>query len=462
MGGPIPEPFSSWRARAASYCDGREGEGGKVQRIRLSKQETTLRVSLKGENIGMDLKEWCLMGLSRVLNQNRSTTFSSTGEERYWQFKFNVRDVIRETISEDEMNSSLILFFTVLFPAFLRSAARCEGYSQIACNAEKELIDELLRYNITSSPNEFFLKVFERCFVAPLSLEGPSLDLGIGSGDASAFIFKDKQLSVGSDPSIELVLKARNFNFYERYAAIDMTCIPFPDKSFRSVLALNSFYHTQDKKTALREMARVLAPGGVLVFNDVSQMRDFRTYPDLLNRFGFKTLKQDSDEFRFSLNGKSDSFTDAAWIQDELRDLGFERVDSVPFYSEPLAQIGEFFLDFQGIFTINAPAFFEFPNSERFLKAWKKFLHEVVAPMLVQDESFCRETGKSGYLMFHAVKSGEPLPTNPKPDFVCPQCKTLLTKTNSLSSCEKCILDYPIIQEIPLLIPFYAEAYSRA
>ena len=58
-----------------------------------------------------------------------------------------------------------------------------------------------------------------------------------------------------------LVVSGRAF----KYEQIDAQTIPYPDETFEIVIANNMLYHVPDRPKALREIRRVLKPGGHLV-----------------------------------------------------------------------------------------------------------------------------------------------------------------------------------------------------
>jgi ubiquinone/menaquinone biosynthesis C-methylase UbiE len=53
-----------------------------------------------------------------------------------------------------------------------------------------------------------------------------------------------------------------------RFAIADAESLPFRDGRFTAVLCSNSFHHYPRPGAAIREMSRVLAPGGRLVIGD--------------------------------------------------------------------------------------------------------------------------------------------------------------------------------------------------
>lgn len=64
-----------------------------------------------------------------------------------------------------------------------------------------------------------------------------------------------------------LVVTGRAFNFEE----IDAQSIPYPDNSFDAVIANHMLYHVPDRAKAIREVRRVLKPGGHFIATTVGQ-----------------------------------------------------------------------------------------------------------------------------------------------------------------------------------------------
>ncbi|MCM2388228.1 methyltransferase domain-containing protein [Streptomyces albipurpureus] len=58
-----------------------------------------------------------------------------------------------------------------------------------------------------------------------------------------------------------------------RFQVADVVCLPYPDASFDVAVLMESACHFESKTTALREIRRVLVPGGRIVLEDVLTAR---------------------------------------------------------------------------------------------------------------------------------------------------------------------------------------------
>ena len=92
---------------------------------------------------------------------------------------------------------------------------------------------------------------------------GPVLDLGCGEGrtarDLRALGYGPL---VGVDASPTLVAMAREGGGYDEVHVADAAALPFEDDRFPLVVAFMTLHDMDDAAGALREAARVLAPGG--------------------------------------------------------------------------------------------------------------------------------------------------------------------------------------------------------
>lgn len=93
------------------------------------------------------------------------------------------------------------------------------------------------------------------------------VDVGCGPGNAVRLAVRRGATATGVDPSPEMLRLARRFTKDAGATYVEGTAgaLPVPDASATVVWAIASAHHWPDTGAGLREMARVLAPGGRLV-----------------------------------------------------------------------------------------------------------------------------------------------------------------------------------------------------
>jgi SAM-dependent methyltransferase len=99
--------------------------------------------------------------------------------------------------------------------------------------------------------------------------DGPArvLDVGMGGGRLCAALAEHGWEASGVDPSEAMVELARSRLPGAKLMVGRAESLPFPDGGFDAVAALGSLEYAADLEAALREIARVLRPGGRAVLS---------------------------------------------------------------------------------------------------------------------------------------------------------------------------------------------------
>jgi SAM-dependent methyltransferase len=116
---------------------------------------------------------------------------------------------------------------------------------------------------------QFHRDVFRELLPPP---SGPALDVGCGEGRLPRDMKSWGYDVVGVDGSHTLIKYAREADADGEYLVADGAALPFPDGGFRLVTAFMSLHDIDDFVGAVREMARVLEPGGNLCIAIVHPM----------------------------------------------------------------------------------------------------------------------------------------------------------------------------------------------
>jgi SAM-dependent methyltransferase len=109
------------------------------------------------------------------------------------------------------------------------------------------------------------LRAVEANFYTDLPLPAPVLDLGCGDGHFALVAFAHK-LDVGLDPWEGPLREARARDAYRIVTHADGARMPFPDAHFATVISNSVLEHIPDVEPVVREVARVLQPGGAFYF----------------------------------------------------------------------------------------------------------------------------------------------------------------------------------------------------
>lgn len=127
------------------------------------------------------------------------------------------------------------------------------------------------RYGLTAAYQRSLVASGARAALGRVGSQATVLDCGIGSGAlaiALRGILPESPNFCGIDLSREMLARAdvemRQAGLTPELRQADICSIPYADESFDFVMAAHVVEHLPEPQQALREMARVLKPGGIL------------------------------------------------------------------------------------------------------------------------------------------------------------------------------------------------------
>jgi SAM-dependent methyltransferase len=121
------------------------------------------------------------------------------------------------------------------------------------------------------------------------------LDVGCGDGDWALAAARQGAQVVGVDASLPMIeaarVRARDAALDVRFQQGDAMALPFEHDRFDGVLAVTVLCFVPDAPAALREMARVLVPGGRLVLGELGRWNAWAAWRRLRAWQGSRTWR---------------------------------------------------------------------------------------------------------------------------------------------------------------------------
>ena len=114
-----------------------------------------------------------------------------------------------------------------------------------------------------TSDNPIHQRLLKAYYVAKDYVKGDLLEIGCGEGRGVALLHKQVNNYSGLDKIAELVDSLAKEYPQANFKQSVIPPLPYPDSSFDTVISFQVIEHIKDDKAYLKEIFRVLKPGGI-------------------------------------------------------------------------------------------------------------------------------------------------------------------------------------------------------
>lgn len=186
-------------------------------------------------------------------------------------------------------------------------------------------------------------RAVEARYLMTAKIKRPVLDVGCGFGEFAG-VFFERQVEMGVDVDYRELVNAAKSKKYRNLIRADVRKLPFESGRFSSVISVSTLEHIAGAGQVLKEIFRVLKPGGLLAFTVVTDKWDKHVfYGLLLRKIGLSRL---GDEYRLFFNKvfKHKTLISKKNWEKHVLDAGFEIEESKEIASPKIATFFDLFL----------------------------------------------------------------------------------------------------------------------
>jgi ubiquinone/menaquinone biosynthesis C-methylase UbiE len=199
-----------------------------------------------------------LTRLREIIELKQTLGMSGAAFETY-----RIRQAEMRKVSRWPYNLGSTLF-GVLYYASLFVVATGLSKTRLDDRTEKLLHDLAQLYDYIPEAISFKAQELAPACLGDAPVHGRGLDLGCGGGYTGT-VFR-RHSGVTELYGLDLISSFDSRRTYDGYVAANAKTLPFKDCSFDFILCLGVLDHIPELRTVLRECARVLKPGGSLMF----------------------------------------------------------------------------------------------------------------------------------------------------------------------------------------------------
>lgn len=170
------------------------------------------------------------------------------------------------------------------------------------------------------------------------------LEVACGAGLALGWMAERARRVAAGDVSAEVLERAKQtYGSQIELSVFDAASIPYPDRSFDTIMLYEAIYYLPDADAFMRECARVLRPGGhVLIITANKDLYDFNPSPYTHKYYGTVELRDLCARHGFSC--KVSGYVDVATVSMRQRILRPIKKIAVAFNLIPKTMHGKEFL----------------------------------------------------------------------------------------------------------------------
>jgi ubiquinone/menaquinone biosynthesis C-methylase UbiE len=153
---------------------------------------------------------------------------------------------------------------------------------------DNKKIEQYFRNYLNIGPLGLALwRAVEAKHLSRVKLQRPILDIGCGFGEF-AVAYADEPIDMGIDNSAKDLYTASKTGKYKNLTLADARDLPFAENVYGSVFSISTLEHIDNSDKVLKELYRVLKPGGVLFLTLETDEVDKATfYRPMLEKAGF-------------------------------------------------------------------------------------------------------------------------------------------------------------------------------